>query len=465
MEEKKDNGVIKYVRQPWPMTTITRSLTLQETHIFAELMDIIGDRVTALFNNREENTVNGQLNLFKEEDFTEDGVAYIDLPLRTLTNRADCYADIEAVAEKLKDSNIKWNETNEEEILEHNMNLFVDTITVRDKKTNRRTGVIRFVISKYQARYFFNFARYSRYIKAVVRNCKSVYTARLYMIITANRNFGKWSTSYSELRRILGCTIFDEETKEWKEYRYKDYKNFKFKTLKVAEQELKELAEKGEVDCYFDFEEDFGDQKMTLSNNPQKILFTIHKTAIAELENTSKDNVKYSDVNANLCSLFGFTSQEADKILSEVDEDKLDMLRRRATEISEIIEGQGNRIKNKKAYAIKSLKEAINSFVPIVEEYKDAKAKENDKDEEVHKTPEFIKPSNEDIERFNKTFFEGLDKMWKQAFSLLSIDEDNVYINSPQRGSLKFFIEQNGQEPFQRVQKEFGKNVKLNYTE
>lgn len=463
MEDKKENSVIKYVRQPWPMTTITRNLTLQETHIFAELMDIIGDRVTALFNNRDANTVNGQLNLFKDEDFNEDGVAYIDLPLRTLTNRADCYADIEAVAEKLKDSNIKWNETNDEEILEHNMNLFVDTITVRDKRTNRRTGVVRFVISKYQARYFFNFARYSRYIKAVVRNCKSVYTARLYMIITANRNFGKWSTSYSELRKILGCTIFDEETKEWKEYRYKDYKNFKFKTLKVAESELKELAEKGEVDCYFDFEEDYGDQKMTLSNNPVKILFTIHKTAIAELEDSSKGNLRYSDVNAKLCEMFGFTPFEADQILAEVDEDKLDILIRRAKEIAEIIVGQGSRIKNKKAYAIKSLKEAINTFVPIIEEYADKKSKEDKTDNAEDSPVGVTKPSAEELLLFNKVFFNGLDKMWKEAFVLDSVSDDTIYIRIPHMGSLKFFVEKNGNEPFEKLQKEFGKTVKYKF--
>lgn len=353
---------VKYVKQAWPITSIAKELTLQETHIFAELMDQIGDRVGELLTTEPTVDANGKhLYLFKEEDFDELGVTYLNLDLSFLTSRTDCYKNIQKVVEKLKEQNIRFNEVSDENILEHNMNVFADVIVEKDKY-GRRTGILRLAISKYQARYFFDFARWSKYIKEIVGSCKSVHTARLYMLLSANQEYD-WVVPYKKLREILGCSSYDTASGTWKE-KYTPFKNFKFKVLDIAKDEMQKDEYKGIIDFTFDYEPIYAQGvKPSLSNDPDKIKFIVTKTERGMIESNSKLTPDEEALMKRIVETFSLTTNDVYPIMNRVHElDIVEQMSVRVGEIHESMEKQGDRIKQKKAYAKKSLYQAVAEF-------------------------------------------------------------------------------------------------------
>lgn len=383
---------VKYVKQSWPITSIAKELTLQETHIFAELMDQIGDRVSSLLTTTPiEDETGKHLYLFKDEDFDDLGMTYINLDLSFLTSRTDCYKNVQKVVEKLKTQNIKFNEASDEKILEHNMNIFADVIVEKDLY-GRRTGILKLAVSKYQARYFFDFARWSKYIKEIVGTCKSVHTARLYMLLSANKEYD-WIVPYKKLRDILGCSIYNEATGTYIE-KYTPFKNFKFKVLDIARDEMRKDEYKGVIDFTFDYEPIYAPGvKPSLSNDPDKIKFIVTKTHCGLLE-TEKNELptEYIDLQNYIINTFSLTTPDIVPIINKVHNmNILEQFTIRVHEIAESMRKQGERIKQKKAYARKALYAAIDEF--------------------INKDPEFLTPVEEFAEADTYTLHDT-DKEW-----------------------------------------------------
>ncbi len=353
---KGDNVPMIYIKQPFPVSSMYADLTLQQTHIVVEMMDNLQEKVDKLFKVHKEN--GQELLLFSEEEFDEDGIANIDVKFSALANRPDSYRDVEKITAGLMSAFIKIeDESPDGEVqLEH----FLDSI--RYPKKGSRRDVVRFRFTKPQARRIFNYKRYSKYLKHVARHAKSKHTARLYMLITTNRELGKWFVTYKELRRMLGCDIYDEQKKEYVVNRCKLYKHFKSDVLKVAEKELKELAQNNLSDCYFEFEEIFADG--VRKGDPEKLQFNIFKSHMGELVDLrAKNNVKYFELQQFMQESFGLTYNDCQPIIQKIDDDMYEQFSVRVHEIDASIRKQGDKIKNKKKYAVKSLNEALNEFV------------------------------------------------------------------------------------------------------
>ncbi len=358
---------VEWIKQPYALSVMRGDLSLTQTHIMVELMGALQVKINDFIAHmgEEGNAV------FKEEDFNENGVAHVDVNLAAVSNRPDYYADVESMAYRLMGATIKRPEEVEGMKMMKLSHVF-DSISVpfEDNERGRRKGFIRFYFNREQAKEIFNFTRYSKYIKAVARNSSSQYTSRLYMIITAYKKFGQWEVDYSELRKILGFLAYEEDENgqwRWVEKKYTEYRQFKRRVLNTAADELRDLAEKGEADCYFDFQEIYpaGKKKGT----PEKILFTITVSDLGREQNHSASFAKkLIAVEDFLKQDFGFRTSEIRQMLPRINDDNIDVFIAKMNEVKKYIDKEESKILDKKKYAFTALRNVIDDFEEAIAE-------------------------------------------------------------------------------------------------
>lgn len=358
---------VEWIKQPYALSVMRGDLSLTQTHIMVELMGALQVKINDFIAHmgEEGNAV------FKEEDFNENGVAHVDVNLAAVSNRPDYYADVESMAYRLMGATIKRPEEVEGMKMMKLSHVF-DSISVpfEDNERGRRKGFIRFYFNREQAKEIFNFTRYSKYIKAVARNSSSQYTSRLYMIITAYKKFGQWEVDYSELRKILGFLAYEEDENgqwRWVEKKYTEYRQFKRRVLNTAADELRDLAEKGEADCYFDFQEIYpaGKKKGT----PEKILFTITVSDLGREQNHSASFAKkLITVEDFLKQDFGFRTSEIRQMLPRINDDNIDVFIAKMNEVKKYIDKEESKILDKKKYAFTALRNVIDDFEEAIAE-------------------------------------------------------------------------------------------------
>lgn len=358
---------VEWIKQPYALSVMRGDLSLTQTHIMVELMGALQVKINDFIAHmgEEGNAV------FKEEDFNENGVAHVDVNLAAVSNRPDYYADVESMAYRLMGATIKRPEEVEGMKMMKLSHVF-DSISVpfEDNERGRRKGFIRFYFNREQAKEIFNFTRYSKYIKAVARNSSSQYTSRLYMIITAYKKFGQWEVDYSELRKILGFLAYEEDENgqwRWVEKKYTEYRQFKRRVLNTAADELRDLAEKGEADCYFDFQEIYpaGKKKGT----PEKILFTITVSDLGRVQNHSASFAKkLIAVEDFLKQDFGFRTSEIRQMLPRINDDNIDVFIAKMNEVKKYIDKEESKILDKKKYAFTALRNVIDDFEEAIAE-------------------------------------------------------------------------------------------------
>ncbi len=352
---------VEWIKQPYALSVMRGDLSLTQTHIMVELMGALQVKINDFISHmgEEGNAV------FREEDFNEDGVAHVDVNLAAISNRPDYYSEVERMAYRLMATTIKKPEQVDGMKMMKLSHVFHDILVpFEDNERNRRKGFIRFCFDRTQAKDIFNFTRYSKYIKAVARNSSSQYTSRIYMIITAYKTFGQWEVDYSELRKILGFYVYEEVENgnwTWVEKKYTEYRQFKRRVLTTAAEELRELAEKGEADCYFEFKEIYPAGKK--NGTPEKILFTITTSEMGKLENRSALlSRKIIEIEDFLKKNFGFRSSDFRQFLSRINVDNVDLFIEKMHTVNEYIQKESSKILDKKKYAFSSLQNMFDDY-------------------------------------------------------------------------------------------------------
>lgn len=258
-----------YIRQPYPISAMQANLTTQQIRILVGMMQSIQDGVRKMFE-KNQRTDNGQLLLFP--DMQDDHVS-VEFKFSDIAVRPDAYRDVETIAEKFMKMVFRYEDKDAGEVtLQH----FVDEVTY-PKRGSKRDRIV-FSFTKKQAQTVFNFTKYSRYMLSVAASANSKHTARIYMLITSARGFERddagvfhWYVGYEELRRILGCDEKDAADR-WYRKSQKQYKHFKADVLRTAQKELKEMADAGKSDCWFDFAE----LPEGFDGEPQRFDFIVH---------------------------------------------------------------------------------------------------------------------------------------------------------------------------------------------
>ena len=132
---------VEWIKQPYALSVMRGDLSLTQTHIMVELMGALQVKINDFIAHMGEEGND----VFKEEDFNENGVAHVDVNLAAGSNRPDYYADVESMAYRLMGATIKRPEEVEGMKMMKLSHVF-DSISVpfEDNERGRRKGFFRF---------------------------------------------------------------------------------------------------------------------------------------------------------------------------------------------------------------------------------------------------------------------------------------------------------------------------------
>lgn len=286
---KRESLPVRYIRQPYPISAMQADLSRQQIRILVGMMQSVQDGVQQMF---ERGRTNAQMLLFPETDGNDR--VHIDFKFSDVAERADSYRDVEKIAKKFMEMVFRYEDKEKGEVtLSH----FVDSITYPSRGSKR--DKIRFTFTHQQAQTVFNFTMYSRYMLSVASEAESKHTARIYMLVTSARGFDRngtgtfhWYVGYEELRRMLGCDDKDERGR-WYRKSLKPYKHFKAYVLRVAERELKHLADERKSDCWFEFVE----LPEGFNGEPQRFDFVVHHNDMDGLPSSGNPAASTPDIH------------------------------------------------------------------------------------------------------------------------------------------------------------------------
>lgn len=121
---------------------------------------------------------------------------------------------------------------------------------------------------------------YSRLLQATVDNCRSIYTARIYMQICRHADGKKWAIPYPDLRLLLNVDSPKKKGSTESKQRIRAnsvprYHEFRRRVLDVARDELLLMVQNNTTNYYFTYAEEFPSNR---HSTPSHIIFNIYET-------------------------------------------------------------------------------------------------------------------------------------------------------------------------------------------
>lgn len=394
-----------YTRQPISLTFLKGDLTLSQVNALVEVVDSVQDKINAVLQKGKDESGHYS-DLFSKQDVGADGRVNIDIKLSALGVTPSHYGEVAEAVLKLQDikfarmTKIDGKEYWQSIVLFPNISIpayACKGYDHLDKDGNlvsgkRFQGFIRFKFNLDDANALFSLNRYTQFLKTVTTRCRSQFTSRMYLYISSNKKFGKWKISYKELRRLFGATKFvkkegdkfmekeindrykdgtidiEEEEKggSWVRVKYPGYGQFKQKVLKVAETELKKMADEGVVDCYFTYDEVL--PKGVKRGTPEEFVFHIHITPMNEQIVEEVEQIKtFAEIERKLTHILDIKTSDARVIMHRVDEGNQHAVEQKIEEVHNYLIKNKDKIKNTGLYSFKSIMAFLDDLIPIAE--------------------------------------------------------------------------------------------------
>ena len=459
-ETKESKAPVKYIKQPYPVSEVRGNFTMQQTHILVEMMDQLQEKIESRMSEQ-------QMQLFKDEDFDDNGQVHILVKFSDVVSRPDYYKEVEQLAKSMMQMYIK-SEKEEEGSTVVELQSFIDKVSYTKKGSKR--NYIKFSFNRAQVKQLFNLSRYSRYLKSVTKGAKNKYSVRLYMLMTSGRKFGKWNVSYNELRRIFGFDEYNAVNKKYEVVKYPQYKLFKAAVLKVAEKELRELAENGASDCWFEYEEHITPEQLSAKNkdgvvdieeNRRKYLqfeFILHTTEMGALEDDRREEARYNiELDKRLKEEFDQTPTQRRKIL-EACAGMLGELANKLDYLSKFLEGKDD----KRGYANKALTEFVKEL-----KKKEAAAAQADKDTKpvedvVAEEVPIVTLTDEQRAEWGRAL-ECVSEDWRGMLEPVEWGSDRVMVMMPAKASYEAFCGVEGKDKLTQMEQRLGKRILIDF--
>lgn len=358
-----------WIKQPVTFSMLNGNFSKMQVVCMSEIMYSLQDRVNAVLAHYEKDRQQS-LPLFEKGDLLN-----FKIPLKDINIPPDRYDILESSATELVSKHITQfvkGSTPEDDHVRF-VNIFhsisIPARTTKSDATHAYRSCIEFELLGDDLQCVFDLCQYNTYLRSVLSECHSRYSARLYIFMTVYRSFGRWEPDYRKLRVMLGVdevkrsgdglVSMDKENIET--ICFPAFSNFKQKVLDVAEKELKQMAKENKIDCYFDYEPVYKrkDQK---TGSPEKIRFTIHTTALGALrdEQTEKYN-DWIEVESMLRNDLGLETSDIRKMKAmAVKTDDMKAFGEKIRELISYMASLKDKIENPKAYAITVLKTWLN---------------------------------------------------------------------------------------------------------
>lgn len=377
---------VKWIYQPLSITMMRADLSPMQVNLMVEMVTKFQDKITEQLDKTKEQRQQ-TLSLFTEKELEQE--RYIArFPLSDLGVRPDSYAELEEAAKALQNMQIvmpvaKPDGTTSTDIFSLFTRISIPMLSgdYNYKSGKRRAGYIEMTMDKYAFNDVMRIgSQYTKYIKAVTRNCKCSYTSRIYMFISTYKVFGKWVVPYSEFHKILG---FSDE-KEIKKYDL--FSDVRRRVLDPAAKELRKMSDEGNSDCYFEYEPIFPVGKKR--GLPEKLVFSIYSSDLGkELTAENKRTVEMIQIEKMLKNELSQTPGNCSKLLAMVTEDNRSGFLEKMKQLKSYCSKPEHGVENLRSYAWQSLKDYLESHQPVVEEIKETHSSQERVGENVSSTP------------------------------------------------------------------------------
>lgn len=343
-----------WLLQPIAVTMMRHDYSLIQVRILVSIVESLQSILHGILNNKR----SPQLDLFKTKELDEDGRMPIKLPFKELGVDPNHYPQLRTSLKMLAAIPVEIPyKTSEGRKYTKATNL-CDVYIPEDRSYNKY-AILKLDRSVAERLVSLDFG-YHRLGKQIVFACKNRYTQRIYMFIESWVDKGRTVIKTLEFRKMLRL-----------ENNYKKFSDFCRRVLEPAKQELKELADKGFCDCYFDYEKKYDHGQR--GGEPDELVFLIFRTKNkmdAQLEQMNE--MQRRQFQQMLIQYFDFTQPNAKSMAERITAELYPLAMQKLMDLRQRF--NTTYVKDKAAYTFKSLDQMIREHdIPntTVEEIKD----------------------------------------------------------------------------------------------
>ena len=343
-----------WLLQPIAVTMMRHDYSLIQVRILVSIVESLQSILHGILNNKR----SPQLDLFKTKELDEDGRMPIKLPFKELGVDPNHYPQLRTSLKMLAAIPVEIPyKTSEGRKYTKATNL-CDVYIPEDRSYNKY-AILKLDRSVAERLVSLDFG-YHRLGKQIVFACKNRYTQRIYMFIESWVDKGRTVIKTLEFRKMLRL-----------ENNYKKFSDFCRRVLEQAKQELKELADKGFCDCYFDYENKYDHGQR--GGEPDELVFQIFRAKNkmdAQLEQMNE--MQRRQFQQMLIQYFDFTQPNAKSMAERITAELYPLAMQKLMDLRQRF--NTTYVKDKAAYTFKSLDQMIREHdIPntTVEEIKD----------------------------------------------------------------------------------------------
>lgn len=337
-----------WLLQPIAVTMMRHDYSLIQVRILVSVVENLQSILHRILNNK----ASSQLEIFQTKELDEDGRMPIKLPFKELGVDPNHYPQLRTSLKMLASIPIEIPYKTAEGRKYTKATNLCDVYIPEDKAYNKYAvlkvdrGVAERLVS-------LDFG-YHRLGKQIVFACKNRYTQRIYMFIESWVDKGRTIIKTVEFRKMLRL-----------ENNYRKFSDFCRRVLEPAKAELKELADKGFCDCYFDYEKQFDHGQR--GGEPDELIFHIYsskKNINGSLEEAER--ARCEQFRQMLIRHFGFKDADARKMAGQVNAENYQKCYQKLMDLRERF--RTTAVKDKAAYTYKSLEQLfLEEQVPNTE--------------------------------------------------------------------------------------------------
>lgn len=294
---KSNNSIIaelrndRWIYNPVVYSQISGDFTLLQQRILVGIVERLQQRIVNSIDERKRTNTFADIFNDEELDGGKDTIE-INIPTEDLGILPSHYAQLQQAASSLGNIRMKYPLFDIKGRVKSlkDVALFpLIEMPVHQRQVDgedvagKRKGVLRIVMLKENIRDVFTMQHgYIRHISQIVTLAQKKRTPRLYIYLSRYKDIGHKQVPYTDLLEYLGLTdeYYFHNNDGAVVNPFAEWNRVKSQVIVPVQKEMKELANKGDIDICFDFSPVYPHGKKR--GAPAFILFTIHKSVLGE---------------------------------------------------------------------------------------------------------------------------------------------------------------------------------------
>lgn len=253
----------EYVKNPLGYAQLRGNMSRVQASVYIGVLDYMQPRIAKVLDMRKairdgKIPAGTQLSLFSQDELRQQLIT-IEMPLRDLNISTKDMKQVQETLENMTSASYTYRTTDENGVSKiESIRMFTKAgIEGRQMKDGRMTcsKVYVDVVLEAWDRLMNTDHGYTRHLKNIVPMCRNVKTSRLYIFLSAlnykMRN-GTADIPYDDVREFLGAMPYEKDGKIVN--KYPRYANLKRDVLDPIKEEMKQLADSGNIEFCFDYE-------------------------------------------------------------------------------------------------------------------------------------------------------------------------------------------------------------------